>query len=1149
MYKIVPFFLLFIIFGMQAQPGMQPQSIARGSGEKNDTLIKKRGSKIEMTILNSSGKKTAVIRLKNNLKEGWQEKFTYEEKLIEKAMYRKGHLDGLLFSYDSQGKIREKKEYRWNPETKNSDLHGIYETYNQGKKLIQQTFKNNAKNGPFSEWNTNGILTKKGTYHNNLLTGKLEEFSNDGKKRNVQNYTIIKSEQGKEQSVLHGTYTFYKADGSLQSDGFYEYGKKTGKWIAYHHQTPYLENITYYKNDQIFGSYERYHPEGNLASKGIYYYEIAVNDTILKNINDGAKEIYYKNGNPQLLEFYKMGKLEGSWQRFYEDGTLQEERQYEDNLETGYKRFYDKTGKKIHEYYQKIIEIDGKKTSVRDGFEYRWNNGILTLKSEFKNGFEVGIRETFYDNGVKKEVVPMKESFYEGDYLEYHPNGKLKRFKQYKIPTDGSKPKFRVFGWSKDYDTLGNLTYQRFDGPKEKLVVENRYVENRLDYMNIPDLMEVQFFPNGDLLSLKIIAFYNQPMLHWFFYRDHKLRKIIFQDIESLTNTMADFTSNGQIAHVYLENPERQPPPASKNQVMRFANQMNPEWFQNPLLTDKVKNGNYELKFKDGTTFFKGQFSDDLPNGKFIIFDPTNRDTLSYKQYENGILKGYFVEKFAGKNTQRKGIYHENGFVKEESYFQKNGIPIRIYAFDTIGTRWLSKEYHDNGKIKSIRNEKNGLSSEYDPNGLVLYETVLLQGKPDWKARRNYHPNSTQIKTEYFYYKEQQDSLYNGYFANGKLEFSVTYRDGKRNGNYVSYFENGNLRSLGSYENDLMQGEWVQYKDGVAETVFYEQGKAVVKKSTKACGCTDERLSNNQIKFAQTVDNLLEYNKLRYYVPAYLKPVNNLNYGSIFFRNYQFSNGNRSGFSSMQLLLFKEFSFDLPANQQVRITLNPCMTPGFISIMDLTVSYQYDNPKETYATLLPKRIAVSLLQSPLKSADADYPNFTALFDTKSIEFRGDNPHTFNFADSPNACFTSGKIKDFLLVEIVVAEPLFFSQNYHASDVYPNQKKQFQTKSNEDFFGLDCKNVHTNFEIQESGKVLRFEKIDAHLLASGNWVSGNMSLKVKQKSEDIFLYKSDKMKFEFSLQNLKKEFIKNGLTKVNTEFDEKSETIMIQFYAE
>ena len=68
----------------------------------------------------------------------------YDEKLIEKAMFRKGNLDGLLFSYDAQGKIREKKEYRWNPETKNSDLHGIYETYNQGKKLIQQTFKNDC---------------------------------------------------------------------------------------------------------------------------------------------------------------------------------------------------------------------------------------------------------------------------------------------------------------------------------------------------------------------------------------------------------------------------------------------------------------------------------------------------------------------------------------------------------------------------------------------------------------------------------------------------------------------------------------------------------------------------------------------------------------------------------------------------------------------------------------------------------------------------------------------------------------------------------------------------------------------------------------------------------------------------------------------
>ena len=69
------------------------------------------------------------------------------------------------------------------------------------------------------------------------------------------------------------------------------------------------------------------------------------------------------------------------------------------------------------------------------------------------------------------------------------------------------------------------------------------------------------------------------------------------------------------------------------------------------------------------------------------------------------------------------------------------------------------------------------------------------------------------------------------------------------------------------------------------------------------------------------------------------------------------------------------------------------------------------------------------------------------------------------------------------------------------------------------------------------------------MAGGLWVAGNMKLKVAQKSEDIYAYQTEKETFEFSLQNLKKEFIKNGFSRIKTVYDEKQNQLTFQFYAE
>jgi hypothetical protein len=284
---------------------------------------------------------------------------------------------------------------------------------------------------------------------------------------------------------------------------------------------------------------------------------------------------------------------------------------------------------------------------------------------------------------------------------------------------------------------------------------------------------------------------------------------------------------------------------------------------------------------------------------------------------------------------------------------------------------------------------------------------------------------------------------------------------------------------------------------------------------------------------------------LRKYIPAFLKPIDNLNYDSIFYINLQISTGTNSGFASLKLLLFKPLSFYLPSNNQLKITLNPCKTEGYISTIETTANYVFDEPKQTSASLYPQRIALELIDSPLKSNDKDFENFTGLYDVDRIDLNYKEQFSINFKKEDKACYTSAKINDYLFIEISKAKPMIFEQ----PDFYFLNQNPLKKEEMDRFFGFKIQEAALTFDLLEQNKTIKINATTEQIYAGGKLATGRVLIPCKKVAEDSYEISNGATKQLFTSQNLKKEWLKNGFTRITTNYNQDQSQLELSFFAE
>nr|MBA3900322.1 toxin-antitoxin system YwqK family antitoxin [Bacteroidota bacterium] len=491
-----------------------------------DTLKTIKGNITEMVVSYPNGSPREIIRMKEGKKHGSQESFFPDGKPSKKITYQNDWLHGPYLLYDNQGHLKEKKNYKYHSEQKKSILHGAFEQYNNNVLWIKTSYKDGLKHGKYEGYHSNGKIKTIARYKMDLLHGEKKEFNNQDRLASQTKHKIIE-EGGKRKSVLHGKSFQYDNSGNISKEGNFKRGQKQGLHKEYY--SGKLNTETNFKNDKRHGLHANYYPDGNLKSRWKFYDELEVGGKLLKNVFDGRKEEYFKNGKVQNIEHYDLGQKTGTWERYYENGTLKESVEYINNHYGGKTTYWDEKGNKKSEANYVPIKSGTVEGSVKHGMESHWENNVLVFETEYINGLEQGTRKTWHKSGKPASEAEFKDGQMHGKSTNYYENGNIKSVRTYYFDTLASgQYQTRTIGWRYEYNEDGNFKNKYFADSSGTILVALHYHRGVLMQKDFKDIMQVNYFPNGKVMAIQHGDGHGRHGKS--FYLNGKLRKLSIQN-------------------------------------------------------------------------------------------------------------------------------------------------------------------------------------------------------------------------------------------------------------------------------------------------------------------------------------------------------------------------------------------------------------------------------------------------------------------------------------------------------------------------------------------------------------------------------------------------------------------------------------------
>ena len=194
--------------------------------------------------------------------------------------------------------------------------------------------------------------------------------------------------------------------GEFTNQGYYIDSKKEGNWVTFL-SSNLMFKLETWKNGKKDGLSLQFDRKSKLTGMENY------RDDKLNGLC-----IYYLPASdfPQKEMSYNMGKLEGLYRIFYENGKIQEESYYKDNLKSGPSRWYNKAGRMIAMYNYAKGQFEGLQKTY-------FENDTIQSVSNYADNLLNGEYKEFYRNGKMKMAGVYVNGLKEGNWIEYDENG------------------------------------------------------------------------------------------------------------------------------------------------------------------------------------------------------------------------------------------------------------------------------------------------------------------------------------------------------------------------------------------------------------------------------------------------------------------------------------------------------------------------------------------------------------------------------------------------------------------------------------------------------------------------------------------------------------------------------------------------------
>jgi len=252
-----------------------------------------------------------------------------------------------------------------------------------------------------------------------------------------------------------------------------------------------------------------------------------------------------------------------------------------------------------------------------------------------------------------------------------------------------------------------------------------------------------------------------------------------------------------------------------------------------------LKQGIWRKTYPEGQLKYEGNFVDDVPTGLFKYYYRDGKLEATNNYFNNGKSASAHIYYPDGK-IKGLGLYTET---KKDSLwkFYNSGEVLVAEEFYTRGVRngtW--KTYYDNGKPADETNWKNGIKDgqwkQYYDDGALKEEAVYIKDKRegDYKV---YFPEHKKISIEGKYTGDKKAGIWYYYHEDGSVERIEKYKDGNLNEtNYMNttvneYYKNDIPKSSVTYKNGKKNGEWIEY---------YEAGEWKTRKIKNEDGKDDD---------------------------------------------------------------------------------------------------------------------------------------------------------------------------------------------------------------------------------------------------------------------------------------------------------------------
>lgn len=359
--------------------------------------------------------------------------------------YENDRAQGKYISYYPDGNTEWEGNYKYDT------LVGYYVSYHKNGSMENQGgYKNGEQQGEWRFYYPDGNLESINYLHQGTFHGKQEYFGVEGELTKIALY--------KRDDLI--AETFYKKDGTEFQIINYTPSKKDTLLVLKHFNGKASTETTYI-HDVMHGPYTAYFFDGSLQGKGQFlngmkngtwnwYFENGKPNVAAKyvlDLLDGKFIRYYENGQIEDDDFYELGMRSGDWKSYYEDGALYSNTSYVNDKVHGRKEFYSPTGKlQLVRFYDHGVLI-GYSYNGKDGKEIDmipienetakitayYDNGNVSRELEFKNGQYVGSYKTYYYNGQLKDEFAHQNGEYQGPKISYYANGKVKERQEYVI--------------------------------------------------------------------------------------------------------------------------------------------------------------------------------------------------------------------------------------------------------------------------------------------------------------------------------------------------------------------------------------------------------------------------------------------------------------------------------------------------------------------------------------------------------------------------------------------------------------------------------------------------------------------------------------------------------------------------------------------